>query len=73
MEAANEVPGDCYEIRVEGPLPDQWSYWFPGLSLTQGPDGESVLYGEMIDQAALHGALAATACEDQFPPGPILG
>jgi hypothetical protein len=47
-----------YEIRVEGHLPDHWSRWFEGLAICNQPNGESVLSGKLIDQAALFGVLA---------------
>ena len=47
-----------YEIRVEGHLPGHWSRWFGGLAICNQPNGESVLSGELIDQAALFGVLA---------------
>lgn len=50
-------PADCYEIRVEGHLRSGWSGWFEGLEITNKPDGEAVLRGEVCDQAALHGIL----------------
>jgi hypothetical protein len=47
-----------YEIRVKGNLDEQWSDWFNGLTIIpQGAD-ETVLTGEVLDQAALHGVLA---------------
>jgi hypothetical protein len=46
------------EIRVRGHLDGTWSAWFDGLALTHLPDGETVLAGDLPDQAALHGALA---------------
>jgi len=47
-----------YEIRVKGTLDEQWSDWFNGLTIiSQGAD-ETVLIGEVLDQAALHGVLA---------------
>ncbi len=45
------------EIRVRGHLDGTWSAWFDGLALTHLPDGETVLAGDLPDQAALHGAL----------------
>jgi hypothetical protein len=45
-----------YEIRVAGSLPDHWSDWFEGLTLTQ-QDGETLLTGPLADQAALYGLL----------------
>ena len=45
------------EIRVRGHLDDVWSAWFDGLAIARTEDGETVLAGELPDQAALHGAL----------------
>jgi len=47
-----------YEIRVKGHLDGRWSEWFDGLVVTNLEGGEAVLSGEIVDQAALHGALA---------------
>lgn len=46
-----------YEIRVQGHIGDSWSSWFEGLSLHHEENGETVLYGPLADQAALHGIL----------------
>lgn len=46
-----------YEIRLTGHLDDRWAAWFDGLSLTHGSDGTTVLRGQVVDQAALHGLL----------------
>ena len=46
-----------YEIRVEGHLDTRWAAWFDGLALTHETDGTTVLHGEVVDQAALHGLL----------------
>jgi hypothetical protein len=46
-----------YEIRVAGYLDAHWSQWFDGLQLTHLPGGETMLYGPLPDQAALHGLL----------------
>ncbi len=48
---------DRYEIRVDGHLSDRWADSFPGLRLRRDADGTTVLIGEPIDQAALHGVL----------------
>ena len=45
-----------YEIRVKGQLGPQWSGWFEGLAITLA-DGDTLLTGPVIDQAALHGLL----------------
>ena len=46
-----------YEIRLQGHLEDRWAASFAGLALTRGPDGTTLLAGEVADQAALHGLL----------------
>lgn len=46
-----------YEIRLKGHLDEQWAQWFEGLTITQEDNGETLLAGQMIDQAALHGLL----------------
>ena len=47
-----------YEIRVKGHLEGRWSEWFDGLEITNLENGEALLSGEIVDQAALHGVLA---------------
>ena len=46
-----------YEIRVKGHLDERWSEWFDGLQITTLENGEAMLSGEIVDQAALHGLL----------------
>jgi len=46
-----------YQIRIEGHLGQQWIDWFDGLSITLEEDGDALLTGPVIDQAALHGLL----------------
>lgn len=46
-----------YEIRIKGHLDRQWTDWFGGLSITRADNGETLLTGLVIDQAALHGLL----------------
>jgi hypothetical protein len=47
-----------YEIRLQARLDPRWSVWFDGLDLRTDTDGTAVLYGQVTDQAALHGLLA---------------
>jgi hypothetical protein len=49
-------PG-IYEIRIKGHLADRWTDWFGGLSITLEDNGETLLTGPVVDQAALHGLL----------------
>ena len=46
-----------YQIRLEGHLGPQWAAWFGGLSITLEDNGETLLTGPVVDQAALHGLL----------------
>jgi hypothetical protein len=46
-----------YEIRLQGHLDGRWAAWFDGLSLTRDDDGTTLIRGEVVDQAALHGLL----------------
>ena len=51
-----------FQIVVQGHLDEQSSYWFEGLTLTNGFDEGgapiTTLAGRFVDQAALHGVLA---------------
>ena len=46
-----------YQIRIKGHLSPQWTDWFEGLTITLEEDGDTLLTGKVIDQAALHGLL----------------
>ena len=46
-----------YRIRLEGHLGRQWADWFDGLVITLEDNGDTILTGPVIDQAALHGLL----------------
>ena len=46
-----------YQIRIKGHLGPQWMEWFVGLIITLEEDGNTLLTGTVIDQAALHGLL----------------
>jgi hypothetical protein len=46
-----------YQIRIKGHLVHPWTDWFEGLTITLEEDGNTVLTGPVIDQAALHGLL----------------
>jgi hypothetical protein len=46
-----------YQIRIKGHLGRQWTDWFGGLSITLEENGDTLLSGPVIDQAALHGLL----------------
>lgn len=46
-----------YQIKIKGHLDYQWTDWFEGLTITLEDDGNTVLTGLVVDQAALHGLL----------------
>ncbi len=46
-----------YQIRIKGHLGREWADWFEGLTLTALDNGETLLTGAVVDQAALHGVL----------------
>jgi hypothetical protein len=46
-----------FQIRIKGYLGHQWSDWFEGLVITQEENGDTLLTGPVVDQAALHGLL----------------
>ena len=46
-----------YEIRIKGRLDSRWTSWFDGLTVTPEGDGTTLIHGQIVDQAALHGLL----------------
>jgi hypothetical protein len=46
-----------YQIRLRGHLSPQWADWFEGLTITREENGDTLLTGTVVDQAALHGLL----------------
>jgi hypothetical protein len=46
-----------YEIRIKGHLDPGWTEWFGGVTIALEDNGETLLTGPIIDQAALHGLL----------------
>ena len=46
-----------YQIRIKGHLGHQWTDWFEGLTITLEDNGDTLLTGPVVDQAALHGLL----------------
>ena len=46
-----------YQIRIEGHLGQQWTDMFDGLTITLEENGDTLISGAVIDQAALHGLL----------------
>jgi hypothetical protein len=73
-----------YQIRIMGHLGRQWTDWFGGLTITHEANGDTLLTGPVVDQAALHGLLkkvrdlgmplisvnrAGTGSDNPDPPG----
>lgn len=46
-----------YEIHVKSHLDDSFIDFFAGMAIRHETGGETILYGPLIDQAALHGVL----------------
>ncbi len=44
-----------YQIKIKGQLDDRWKDWFEDLTITLTEDGNTMLSGVIVDQAALHG------------------
>jgi hypothetical protein len=45
-----------YRIRIKGQLVSKWTDWFEGMIITL-EDGDTLVTGPVVDQAALHGLL----------------
>ena len=46
-----------YQLRVKGHLGAQWGAWFGGMTVRQTANGETLITGLVVDQAALYGLL----------------
>ncbi len=46
-----------YQIRLEEHIDRQWTDWFEGLAITLEDNSDTLLTGQVVDQAALHGLL----------------
>jgi hypothetical protein len=53
----NTTQPTVYQISLKGHLSPQWTEWFAGLTITLEEDGNTLLTGPVVDQAALHGLL----------------
>lgn len=47
----------AYVFVVRGQIDHYWASWFEGLSLQYLSSGNTMLYGPIVDQAALYGVL----------------
>ena len=75
-KSAAEGPA-IYQIRIGGRLDERWQMWFAHMVLTPADNGDTLLTGPVIDQAALHGLLRKVRdlglpliAVIQLPPGP---
>ncbi len=55
--AADPDQAMVYQIRIKGHLSPHWTDWFGGMTITLEDDGDTLLTGPVVDQAALHGLL----------------
>ena len=46
-----------YQIRIKGHLGPGWTGWFGGLTIALEDNGDTLLTGPVVDQAALYGLL----------------
>ena len=46
-----------YQIRIKGHLGAGWPEWFGDVTITLQDNGDTLLTGPVVDQAALHGLL----------------
>jgi hypothetical protein len=69
-----------YQIRIKGHLDPRWSERFGGLTITLEDNGDTLLSGPVVDQAALHGLLRKVRdlgmqliSVTSIEPGPVNG
>ena len=65
-----------YQIRIQGHLDRQWAVWFADMTIAWRDNGETILTGPVVDQAALYGLLRKVRdlglpliAVTQLPPG----
>jgi hypothetical protein len=56
-EATISPQPPIYQVTLKGQLGPEWADWFEGLAISQDEDGNTLLTGPVVDQAALHGLL----------------
>jgi hypothetical protein len=56
-EASERAQPLVYHIRIQGHLGREWTDWFEGLTIRLTDNGDTLLSGPVVDQAALHGLL----------------
>lgn len=53
-EVTGSSESTVYQIRVKSHLGSDWTDWFEGLTITLEEDGDTLLTGPVLDQAALY-------------------
>lgn len=56
-QSRHSVMSQQYRFRVKEQLDPKLSDWFGGLAISNTPDGNTLLTGEIVDQAALYGII----------------
>ncbi len=56
-EASERAQPLVYQIRIQCHLGREWTDWFEGLTIRLTDNGDTLLTGPVVDQAALHGLL----------------
>lgn len=46
-----------YHIRIKERLGEEWQEWFEGMTITHNATGETIISGQIVDQAQLFGLL----------------
>lgn len=46
-----------YQLRLQGQLGTEWSDWLGTMSITRAENGDTLVTGPLVDQAALYGVL----------------
>ena len=56
---SNIDPGQptVYQIRIKGHIGCEWTDWLDGMIITPEDNGDTLLTGSLVDQAALYGLL----------------
>ena len=58
IPSSQAEPSELYEIRIQGVLNKRWTEtWFHGWDIKTNSEGQTILTGLVIDQAALYGLL----------------
>ena len=56
-EDKRKVEQTIYTIKIKERLDDSWAEWFAPMTISYAEEGDTILTGELPDQAALQGIL----------------